>query len=229
MTHQKSIYTYISSIAISLCMLLASIPANAKGKDGSAKNDSVPLFNGFAVSVDLVGPMQMLIGDYGQYEAALRINLKDRYFPIVEAGIGKADHTNDATDISYKTSAPYWKIGTDFNLLKNKHDIYRLFAGLRYAFTSFKYDISHPGMTDPVWGGTSQFEAKGVKCSYQWFEAVIGVDAKMWGPVHLGWSLRYRSRLSHNDGELGNTWYVPGYGISGGSNIGGTFNITVDI
>ena len=77
-------------------MLLASIPANAKGKDGSAKNDSVPLFNGFAVSVDLVGPVQMLIGDYGQYEAALRINLKDRYFPIVEAGIGKADHTNDA-------------------------------------------------------------------------------------------------------------------------------------
>ena len=76
-------------------MLLASIPANAKGKDGSAKNDSVPLFNGFAVSVDLVGPVQMLIGDYGQYEAALRINLKDRYFPIVEAGIGKADHTND--------------------------------------------------------------------------------------------------------------------------------------
>ena len=73
MTHQKSIYTYISSIAISLCMLLASIPANAKGKDGSAKNDSVPLFNGFAVSVDLVGPVQMLIGDYGQYEAALRI------------------------------------------------------------------------------------------------------------------------------------------------------------
>ena len=40
MTHQKSIYTYISSIAISLCMLLAAIPANAKDKDDSAKNDN---------------------------------------------------------------------------------------------------------------------------------------------------------------------------------------------
>lgn len=60
----------------------------------------------------------MVFGDYGQYEAALRINLKDRYFPIVELGIGKADHNDDATDITYNTSAPYAKIGVDFNLLK---------------------------------------------------------------------------------------------------------------
>ena len=209
-------------------LLFSPAAAEAKG-DTEAKNDSVPFFKGFAVSVDLVGPVQMLIGDYGQYEAALRINLKDRYFPVVEMGIGKADHTNDATDISYKTSAPYFKVGVDFNLLKNKHDIYRLFAGVRYAFTSFKYDLSHPGTTDPVWGDTAPYEANGVKCSYQWVEAVIGVDAKMWGPVHLGWSLRYRSRVSHNDGPLGNSWYVPGYGKTGGSNIGGTFNVTVDI
>ena len=173
--------------------------------------------------------MQMVFGDYGQYEAALRINLKDRYFPIVELGIGKADHNDDATDITYKTSAPYAKIGVDFNLLKNKHDIYRLFAGARYAFTSFKYDLSHPGMTDPVWGGMAPYEGYGIKCSYQWLEIVIGVDAKMWGPVHLGWSVRYRSRLSHNDGTMGNTWYVPGFGKAGSSSLGGTFNIAIDI
>ena len=229
MTHLKNISTYISSIAISLIMLVAA-PVAADAKDSvEIKNDSVPLFNGIAVSVDLVGPMQMVFGDYGQYEAALRINLKDRYFPIVELGIGKADHNDDATDITYKTSAPYAKIGVDFNLLKNKHDIYRLFAGARYAFTSFKYDLSHPGMTDPVWGGMAPYEGYGIKCSYQWLEIVIGVDAKMWGPVHLGWSVRYRSRLSHNDGTMGNTWYVPGFGKAGSSSLGGTFNIAIDI
>ena len=228
MTHPKSIFTYISSIAISLLMLVPA-DASAQDKDDVAKSDSVPLFNGFAVSVDLVGPIQMLIGDYGQYEAAVRVNLKDRYFPTVELGIGKADHDDDATNIKYKTTAPYAKIGVDFNLLKNKHDIYRLFAGVRYAFTSYKYDLSHPGMEDPVWGGTVPYGAEGVKCSCQWVEALIGVDAKMWGPVHLGWSVRYRSRLSYNDGDLGNSWYVPGFGESGGSNIGGTFNITIDI
>lgn len=230
MTHRKSISTYISSIAVSLILLLAAVPSGASAKDGDkAENDSVPLFKGFAMSVDIVGPIQMLIGDYGQYEAALRINLKDRYFPIIELGIGRADHVNDVTNITYKTSAPYGKIGIDFNLLKNKHDIYRLFAGARYAYTSFKYDLSHPGMTDPVWGDDATYGAQGVKCTYHWIEAVIGVDAKIWGPVHLGWSLRYKSRLSYDDGELGKSWYVPGFGKSGGSNIGGTFNITVDI
>lgn len=229
MTLLKNISTYISSTAISLIMLVAA-PVAADAKDSAEiKNDSVPLFNGIAVSVDLVGPMQMVFGDYGQYEAALRINLKDRYFPIVELGIGKADHNDDATDITYNTSAPYAKIGVDFNLLKNKHDIYSLFAGARYAFTSFKYDLSHPGMTDPVWGGMAPYEGYGIKCSYQWLEIVIGVDAKMWGPVHLGWSVRYRSRLSHNDGTMGNTWYVPGFGKAGSSSLGGTFNIAIDI
>ena len=229
MTLLKNISTYISSTAISLIMLVAA-PVAADAKDSAEiKNDSVPLFNGIAVSVDLVGPMQMVFGDYGQYEAALRINLKDRYFPIVELGIGKADHNDDATDITYNTSAPYAKIGVDFNLRKNKPDIYRLFAGARYAFTSFKYDLSHPGMTDPVWGGMAPYEGYGIKCSYQWLEIVIGVDAKMWGPVHLGWSVRYRSRLSHNDGTMGNTWYVPGFGKAGSSSLGGTFNIAIDI
>lgn len=227
MTPQKSIFTYISSIVISLLLLIPNA-ATAKS-DNDVKADTVPLFKGFAVSVDIAGPVQSLISDYGQYEAALRINLKDKYFPIFELGLGQADHTNDLTNISYKTSAPYARLGVDFNLLKNKHDIYKLFAGVRYAFTSFKYDLSHPGMTDPVWGNVAPYEANGVKCSYQWFEAVIGVDAKMWGPIHLGWSIRYKSRLSYNDGPLGNSWYVPGYGKTGGSNIGGTFNVTIDI
>ena len=140
MTHRRNIFSYISSIAISLMLLMAST-ANAQEKNVE-KKDSVPLLRGFAVSVDLVGPAQMFLGDYGQYEAALRINLRDKYFPVFELGLGKADHDNDVTKISYKTSAPYAKIGIDFNLLKNKHDIYRLYAGARYAFTSFKYDLS---------------------------------------------------------------------------------------
>lgn len=229
MTLQENISTYISSIAVSLLLLLIPCTSLAKKGNTQAVNDTVPLFNGFAVSVDLVGPAQMLLSDYGQYEAALRINLKDKYFPIVELGIGKADHNNDLTDISYKTSAPYAKIGVDFNVLKNKHDIYRLYVGARYAFTSYKYDLSHPGITDPVWGGTAEYRADGVKCSYQWIEAVIGVDAKIWGPLHLGWSVRYRSRLSHNEGPLGKSWYVPGFGKTGSSNIGGTFNFIIDI
>ena len=124
MIHQKSISTYISSIIISLILL--NLPQAAMAQKDVKEDKDVPFFNGLAVSVDLVGPAEMIIGDYGQYEAGLKINLKDRYFPTVELGLGKADHDDDVTQICYKTSAPYAKVGIDFNILKNKHDIYRL-------------------------------------------------------------------------------------------------------
>lgn len=231
MTNQKNISAYISSLLVFSVMLLAFMPADAyaQKKSNATENDSIPLFRGFAIGVDLVGPIQMLIKDYGQYEASLRVNLKDKYFPVLEVGLGKADHTDDLTHLSYKTSAPFARVGMDFNILRNKHDIYRLYAGARYAFTSYKYDLSHPGIEDPVWGGNAEYYANDVKCSYHWLEFGIGIDVKMWGPVHFGWSARYKQRLTYDEGELEKSWYVPGFGESDGSAFGALFNVTIDI
>ena len=83
MTRQQNISTYISRTAISLILLATTLlPAGAQNKTFTIQNDSVPLFNGFAVSFDLVGPAMQALGDYGEFEAALRINLHDQYFPI---------------------------------------------------------------------------------------------------------------------------------------------------
>lgn len=229
------ISSYISESTTSLLLLLflllgtSSAEAQSKKKWFTAENDSTPFFNGVAVSVDLVGAGQLLLSDYGQYEAALRINLKDRYFPIFELGYGISDATDETTNINYKTKAPYGRFGCDFNLLKNKHDIYRLYAGARYAFTSYKFDLAVPVVTDPVYGGTSDMSTTDIKCNYHWMELVMGVDAKIAGPLHLGWSVRYKRRLFHDDGSIGNTWYVPGYGIQGGSRIGATFNVIFEL
>ena len=232
MTHLRIISISISRLAVSLLLcILAVIPADAQNrrKDTEVKKDTVALFRGFSVSADLVGPVMMAVGDYGQYEAALHLNLKDKYFPVFELGYGRADHTEETTQLSYKTSAPYFRIGADFNVLKNKHDIYRLFVGVRYAFTSFKYDLSSPGVNDPVWGGVTPYEATGVKCNYHWLEAGLGVDVKLAGPLHLGWSLRYKQRLSADEGTLGKAWYVPGFGETGTSALGALFNVAIDI
>ena len=150
MTRREAIYKYISSLTISL---LLALPTSAQHhKPFEEVNDSTPLFNGFAVSADLFGLVQSLVSDYGQYEGALRINLRDKYFPIIELGIGRADHDDDVTRISYSSRAPYGRIGLDLNLMKDKHDDYRIYGGLRYAFSSFKFDLSHPGVTDPTHG-----------------------------------------------------------------------------
>ena len=217
----------IRKLAISL-LLLVSTSATAQLKFFSIQKDSIPFFRGFAVSFDMIGLAMMELSDYGQYEGALRINLHDEWFPIAELGYGKASHTDDpVTHIRYETAAPYFRIGIDKNLLKQKHGPYRLYAGLRYAFTSYKVDLARDNLTDPVWKWEAGFGVK--PCNYHWIEVALGADATIWGPLHLGWSVRYKRRIAHNDGAIGRTWYVPGYGIDGDTRLGGTFNVIIDI
>ncbi|MBQ8486948.1 MAG: hypothetical protein IJ533_04790 [Prevotella sp.] len=230
MTLRPNISTFISRAAISLLLLLmVALPADAQ-KLFRLEKDTIPLMRGFQVSFDLVGVAQLMMSDYGQYEAALRLNLHDQWFPIVELGYGKASHEEDVvTGLAYKTQAPYFRVGVDFNLLKKKHQANRLFAGIRYAHTSYKIDVWRQDFPDPVWQWPTGFGVRDVECSQHWAEAVIGLDAQIWGPAHLGWSVRYRQRLSHSEGNFGNSWYVPGYGTQDTSNIGATFNVIIDI
>lgn len=229
MTRQPSISISIRRLAISLLLLLATSAMQAQTKFFTMEKDSIPLFRGFSVSFDLVGAAMMALSDYGQYEGALRINLHDEWFPIIEAGLGRAKHDDVVTRLNYSTSAPYFRIGIDRNLLKNKHGVNRLYGGLRYAYTSYKVDISRPDFPDPVWQWDTGYGMKDVSCYYHWLEAVVGIDAKIFGPLHLGWSVRYKRRIAHSKQDFGETWYVPGFGTSSDSKIGGTFNVIIDI
>ena len=226
---RPSISISISRAAISLVLLLACLMADAQ-KLFRLEKDSIPLMRGFQVSFDLFGAGQMMLGDYGQYEAALRLNLHDQWFPIVEVGYGKANHEEDlVTGIAYKTQAPYFRAGIDFNMLKKKHQANRIFAGFRYAYTSYKVDIWRKDFPDPVWKWNTGFGVRDEQCSQHWLEFVFGIDAQVFGPFHLGWSVRYKRRLAHDEGILDKTWYVPGYGTWDSSALGGTFNVIIDI
>lgn len=55
-----------------------------------------PLYNGISVSVDLWGPGSKLFGsDFFSSEVAVDVNLKNRFFPIVELGYGNTDTWSD--------------------------------------------------------------------------------------------------------------------------------------
>ena len=230
MTQVRPIFASISRLAISIVLALAA----ATGADAQGflkfELDSVPFFRGVAVGADLAGAIQMHLSDYGQYEGFVRVNLHDQYFPTVELGYGKASHENDeVTGINYHTSAPYFRIGADVNIMKKKHTGNRIFAGLRYGFTSYKIDVDRPAFPDPVWKWDTSFGVKDEKCNQHWVEALLGIDAKVAGPLHMGWSVRYRKRLSHDDGLTGKVWYVPGYGVQESSRLGYSFNVSIDI
>ena len=230
MTFRTRITTSISRLSVSLMLMLLAMPAAHAQKLFRMEKDSIPLFRGFALSFDLVGPAMKIWGDHGEYEGALRINLHDQWFPVVELGIGTANHDQDeVTLITYKTTAPYGRIGMDWNVLRNKHQANRMYAGFRYAFTSYKVDIIRENLPDPVWISMSGFGVKDMSCYQHWAEIVFGVDAKIFGPFHLGWAVRYKRRLFYDAGDIGNTWYVPGFGTGQRDQISANFNAIIDI
>lgn len=231
MTHRHPICCFASRLAVSLVMLLLLIPSAACGqKIFRMEKDSIPLFRGFQVSFDLAGAAQLMLGNHGEYQGALRLNLHDQWFPTFEMGIGRANRKPDeVTGLSYKTTAPFFRLGMDWNVMKNKHLPNRLYAGFRYAFTTFKADIIDEKLQDPIYKTQSHYGVEGMSCSQHWIELLFGIDAKIYGPIHLGWTIRYLRRLAHKEGDIGAAWYVPGFGINDGDNFNGNFNIIIDI
>jgi hypothetical protein len=226
----QSISSYISRLTVSLLLLL-TVAQHAEGqKMFKLEKDSIPFFRGFALSFDLVGPAKLMLSDYGEYEGALRINLHDQWFPIFEMGLGRANHAKDEiTGLAYKTTAPYFRLGMDWNIKKKKHDPYRIYAGFRYAYTNYSCDIINDDLKDPIWRTVSEFGEEDIKCYQHWLEGVFGIDASIIGPFHLGWTVRYKRRLFHKEGDIGNSWYVPGFGINDSDNMTVNFNFIIDI
>ena len=192
-------------------------------------NKPIPLFVGISVSVDLCGAVMASLCPWGQYEAAARINFRQRYFPTVEIGIGSSNYTDETTKLHYKTHSPFFRAGCDLNIANDKRSGNRIYAGLRSGFTAFKYNLDGPPIEDPVYGGMFPYSFTGVNGRMHWFEIVGGLEARIWKFIHLGWTLRYKVRLNEKQSSLGHAWYVPGFGKNAGGRVGGTFNLIFDI
>ncbi len=194
-----------------------------------AAQKPMPLFAGVSVSADVCGAVMAACTPYGQYEAAARLNFKGRYFPIFEIGIGSSNHTNETTNLHYKINSPYYRLGLDYNVAKNVRALGRIYVGVRYGFSNYKFDVDGPDRVDPVYGTSSTFQFKGVNGKTHWGEAVFGLEARVWGMLHLGWSFRYRVRIYNKKTAVDNAWYIPGYGKNDSHALGGTFNVIFDI
>lgn len=234
---RPNILKYISAAAISLAAALPLHAQETRQEETASKHTEAPaekeppVFGGVTLTADLAGVVMKSLGaDWSQMEAAVRLNFKERYFPVFELGYGESDKEGNETANRFETGAPYFRIGLDYNFNARKWQTgNRYYLGVRYAFTSFKYDISAADFTDPVWGEAVPFDYSGLQGRSHWGEVVFGIEAKMWGFFRLGWNVRYKMRFGHNEAPQGSPWYVPGFGKNGNSCLGGTFNIIFDI
>ena len=198
--------------------------------DESELQKQLPLFQGFTLSADVFGLATYVFGDYGTIEAALRLSLKNTYLPIVELGYGICEHTDYNSKIHFKVNAPFIRLGIDYNLLKNKLQDNRLFAGLRWGFSTYKYDMDGPDLTDPIYGGTEPFNFDGTTATSHWLEIVLGCQVKVFRNFHMGWSVRLKYHLGSTTNESSKAYYIPGYGTTGNSNTwGGSYNLIFDL
>ena len=74
MTQRPHISSYISRLAVSLLMLFVGMSSTQAQvtKMFTMEKDSIPLFRGFSVSFDLVGPAMLLLSNHGEYEGSGR-------------------------------------------------------------------------------------------------------------------------------------------------------------
>ncbi len=222
------------ALVLTFCPLQAqvsdTITKPMKYVEVKMEQPKLALFQGFTLSADLLGPIQYFMSDYGCLEGALRLNLKNTYFPIVEVGLGNFESTDANTDITYSTTAPYARIGLDINLLKDKFQDNRFFVGFRLGASTYDYDYSGPAITDPVWGGSSSLSLSGINATSYWGELLLGVQVKVWRNLHMGWSIRMKKELSTTDNMYSKPHYIPGYGkTTSGTSWGGTYSLIFDV
>lgn len=184
----------------------------------------IKAYKGMQVSFDLVGPANYYYGySWLRTEAQLKVNLNNQFFPVFTLGYAKCDDVTDGT--KYKTSAPYMRIGMDYNMRwKNQNDNH-LLLGLRYGFSSFKYDVNSPDIKDEIWGGTNEVNYQNESSSAHWLEAVIGIQTKIWGPILAGWDFRYMVSIGVKENEHTKPYYIPGYGENNGPSFMFTYRI----
>lgn len=225
--YSKRTLKYIILSAISFLFLtFSSAIAQTKSTEQSLAIDSISPFKGIAISVDLFGPGAYIFGsDFFSSEIAIEANFSNRFFPIAEIGYGRTDATNENSQFHYKTAAPYFRIGMNYNIQYKRQRPDYIYAGIRLGYTSFKYDVNGPDMKDPIWGDNIPFEYNDISSRALWGEILVGIKAQVYKNFHIGWSLRYRINGYVKKGSNSEPWYIPGYGANSNTKFAATYNL----
>ncbi|MDE6378859.1 MAG: hypothetical protein K2L11_00185 [Muribaculaceae bacterium] len=196
-----------------------------------------PLFNGITVGVNFADAIMSAIGQkHSSYDISAMVSLHNWFFPIVEAGIGWGNHT-DNNNIFKEKAYPsmYAKVGINYNFLYKSDPAYMAYLGLRFGVAQCRWDKIYTRSEssrafrsddeETVGDGSSEEEVKPAsdeidqRCTSIYGEILAGLKVKIVGPFSLGWTVRYRLGLHHSGGM--SPWFVPGYGTGP---IGFTFN-----
>lgn len=192
-----------------------------------------PAFRGFSVNFDIASPFMGLAVDKSvvNLEAFADVNLYNIFFPVFEIGYGSINKTIE-NGANYSASAPFWRIGMDFNIIgvpDTKYEIKRLkhygYLGLRYGMSIVDYHMTNIPYYDDYWNEPLTANLSGIGTYAGWMEIVGGIRIDIISGLTMGWSARVRM-LYHNAAPSKEMmWYTPGFGTVGGAKFNFTYSI----
>jgi len=224
----KKILNYISSLVLCLTVFTA----NAEKKIIEPKDTiKTPFYSGFIVQGDIISLATSVIGNSEtySYEGAIQVDLKHKFYPIIEVGYAGADRLSTVNNVGFKTDAPFARVGIDFNLIKkkpnSKPNSSLFIAGLRFGMTKFNYSLTNLTITDEYWGGSESVYTGSQSSTRTWWEIVAGVRVEVIKNVYMGWTVRNKNQISSDVAGAPAPWYIPGFGTNTSSHWG--FNYTI--
>ena len=223
----------ISNYILLSSLLLTLLPCtiNAQEKKNEEKEGTFA-FKGISLSTDIFGYMSSFLDDGMSGEIAIEANLGNRFFPIIEAGYGSIDITDENFGIHYKSAAPYMRAGLNYNFSYQEGKTLRpnyVYGALRFGCSKMKYDVSSPPLHDPIWGGEVPYSFSDVNGFASWIELGVGVSAKIWKNFRMGRCVRYKARVNATKSKNSKIGYIPGFGTNRHTRFGATYSLIYEI
>ena len=220
-----NIFKYIAtlgSFVIFFCV-------GALAQNEEETEEKIALFQGVKVEVDAFSAVMSVVNrETYSFEGNIQINLREKYFPIVEMGFAGANKTS-IHDFNFKTHGFFARIGFDYNLLQPNAPTTKIhryfFVGGRYGFSPFSYDVTNVIIEDGYWGGSEIRNFRDINTTKHWFEAVAGMRVEVLRNIYMGWNVRLKMQLGRNNPGEVSPWFIPGIGIQNAGNWG--FNYTI--
>lgn len=209
-----SIFKFTVSLLIAGCVVTST-----KAQKAAADTVTVPLWQGLDVELDAVPLISNLFNEAGtyRYEAMARFNLKNKYYPVVEAGYeGKQELLYSG--INFQGSGLFYRLGIDLNLIRSVSTQVannKFIVGARLGMSDFSYDILNIPFNNPYTGLTSRIDYNGLTHTAFWFEIVAGIRIEILKNVMTGWTIRSKNPLGERRPGTTSPYYIPGYGKSG--------------
>lgn len=199
------ILKYIISLSVLIGAHAAMAQEAKQPEKPKVEKDFVPSEIIFAT--DVIGLGRTLFTDETKLEFHSKIDFHT-YYLAGEFGLDKINLSGDGFD--YQSEGSFFRVGPHVNMMPYNKQRSSIFFGLMYARSSFQDQINY-AQSDTGWGTGDLFFAND-NLTARWFEANVGINVKIAGPLYLGYTVRFKFVKKLSGEEELMPYEIPGFG-----------------